>query len=209
MIAVIDYGMGNLYSVEKALVSLGAEVKVTSDPEVIASADGVILPGVGAFGDCMANLQKAGLVATIENVCRSDKPFLGICLGLQLLFEGSEEDPGVKGLGIFPGLVRKINAPGLKIPHMGWNSLFYKTPTQLFAGLAEQEHVYFVHSYHAVPLDAGLITAHCDYGGEVVAAVGRANIQAVQFHPEKSGRIGLEILRNFVRMTNGDLEVVK
>ncbi len=201
MIAVIDYGMGNLYSVEKALVSLGAKVVVTSEPEVIKAAKGVILPGVGAFGDCMENLAKAGLVETIQEVCRGEKPFLGICLGLQLLFEGSEEDPDVAGLGIFQGVVRKISAPGLKIPHMGWNSLRYRAATSLFSGLPEQEHVYFVHSYHAAPLDPGIITAVADYGGPVVAAVGRGNIQAVQFHPEKSGRVGLEILRNFVALT--------
>lgn len=201
MIAVIDYGMGNLYSVEKALVSLGAKVVVTSDPEVIKAAAGVILPGVGAFGDCMENLTKAGLVETIKEICRGEKPFLGICLGLQLLFEGSEEDPGVAGLGIFKGLVRKINAPGLKIPHMGWNSLRYCAASTLFGGLAEQEHVYFVHSYHAAPLNEGLITAVADYGGPIVAAVGCGNVQAVQFHPEKSGRVGLEILRNFVALT--------
>ncbi|WP_346354807.1 imidazole glycerol phosphate synthase subunit HisH [Azotosporobacter soli] len=203
MIAVIDYGMGNLYSVEKALLSLGAEVIVTSDPVVIKNAAGVILPGVGAFGDCMANLQKARLVETIQEVCRSHTPFLGICLGLQLLFEGSEEDPGVPGLGVFQGMVRKITAPNLKVPHMGWNSLRYATASYLFNKLTSDNHVYFVHSYHAVPEQRELITAWADYGSEVTAAVGKNNIQAVQFHPEKSGRVGLMILRNFVARTAG------
>ncbi len=203
MIAVIDYGMGNLYSVEKALLSLGAEVIVTSEPELIKSASGVILPGVGAFGDCMANLQKARLVETIQEVCRRGTPFLGICLGLQLLFEGSEEDPGVAGLGVFQGMVRKIEATNLKVPHMGWNSLHYASASYLFNSLTPDNHVYFVHSYHAVPEQRELITAWADYGSEVTAAVGRKNIQAVQFHPEKSGRVGLMILRNFVARTAG------
>jgi imidazole glycerol-phosphate synthase subunit HisH len=197
MIAIIDYGVGNLYSVEKACVRLGAEVVVTSDSAVIAGADKVILPGVGAFGDCMNNLEEYKLVEVIRQVAARGTPFLGICLGLQLLFEGSEEDPGVPGLGILPGMVRKIIAPGLKIPHMGWNSLELRAPSPLFAGLPSAAYVYFVHSYHAVPSKAGLVTASTGYGESVTAAVGCGNIQAVQFHPEKSGTVGLQILRNF------------
>ncbi|MCE5284375.1 MAG: imidazole glycerol phosphate synthase subunit HisH [Pelosinus sp.] len=197
MIAIIDYGMGNLYSVEKAFVSLGAEVLVTSDPKVIAGADKVVLPGVGAFGDCMENLKKYGLVETIKKVAASGVPFLGICLGLQLLFDGSEETPGVNGLGIFPGMVKKIVAPELKIPHMGWNSLEFRTSSPLFNNLPAQSYVYFVHSYHAAPEDKSIVTAVTNYGGDVTAAVGRNNIQAVQFHPEKSSSLGLSILRNF------------
>lgn len=197
MIAIIDYGMGNLYSVEKAFAQLGAEAVVTSDPAVIAGADKVILPGVGAFGDCMNNLVEYKLIEVIKEVAGRGTPFLGICLGLQLLFEGSEEDPGVPGLGIFPGMVRKIIAPGLKIPHMGWNSLELASSSPLFTRLPQAAYVYFVHSYHAVPSDPNLMTAYTDYGGKVTAAVGRGNIQAVQFHPEKSGTVGLQILRNF------------
>ena len=199
MIAIIDYGMGNLFSVEKAFVKLGAEVVVTRTPEVILSADKVVLPGVGAFGDCMSNLTEYGLTDVIREVIAKGTPFLGICLGLQMLFDGSEEDPGVKGLGIFPGMVRKILAPDLKIPHMGWNNLEFIGDSQLFSNLAEP-YVYFVHSYHAVPEDATVITAVADYGGPVTAAVGRGNIQAVQFHPEKSGTIGLAMLANFKEM---------
>ncbi len=200
MIAIIDYGMVNLFSVEKAFVKLGAEVIVTSDPKVILGADKVVLPGVGAFGDCMNNLTEYGLVEVIHEVIARGTPFLGICLGLQMLFEGSEEDPGVKGLGIFPGMVRKIIAPELKIPHMGWNNLENYQGNQLFANMAGEPLVYFVHSYHAVPEDKELITAVVDYGGMVTAAVGRGNIQAVQFHPEKSGSIGLTMLANFKEM---------
>jgi imidazole glycerol-phosphate synthase subunit HisH len=200
MIAIIDYGMGNLYSVQKAFTTLGAAAAIPSDPQVIAAASRVVLPGVGAFGDCMRNLEKSGLVAVIHQVIAAGKPFLGICLGLQLLFDGSEEDPGVRGLGIFPGKVRKISAPGLKIPHMGWNSLEIIAPEPLFGALPEKPYVYFVHSYHAVPDDPQLITAVTDYGGSVTAAVGRNNVQAVQFHPEKSSSVGMGILAGFKEM---------
>jgi len=197
MIAIVDYGMGNLHSVAKAFDRVGSEAVVTSDPNVIDSAVKVVLPGVGAFGDCMQNLTAYNLVEVIKKVVRRGTPFLGICLGLQLLFEGSEEDPGVPGLGIFPGRVRKIKATGLKVPHMGWNSLSFPKGSPLFANLPESPYVYFVHSYHAVPDDIGLIAAVSEYGGEVTAAVSLANVYAVQFHPEKSGDIGLKILENF------------
>lgn len=199
MIAIIDYGMGNLYSVEKAFVKLGAQVVVTNDGEIIRKADQVVLPGVGAFGDCMQNLRQADLEPVIADVICSGKPFLGICLGLQLLFEGSEETPGVTGLGVFSGMNRKIIAPELKVPHMGWNDLDFASDSPLFKGLSPS-YVYFVHSYHAIPLDRALITAVTDYGGAVTAAVGRDNVQAVQFHPEKSGQFGLKILENFKEM---------
>lgn len=198
MIAIIDYGMGNLFSVEKAFAKLGAEAVVTSDVAVIAAADRVVLPGVGAFGDCMKNLESTGLIPAILAFAASGKPFLGICLGLQLLFEGSEETPEVKGLGIFKGKVKKIIAPGLKIPHMGWNSLEMAAGSPLFHGLPEASYVYFVHSFHAVPNDASIVTAQADYGGKVTAAVGAGNVQAMQFHPEKSSGVGLRILRNFI-----------
>jgi glutamine amidotransferase len=197
MIAIIDYGMGNLYSVEKAFVKLGAKVVVTSEPKIVAAADKVVLPGVGAFGDCMENLKAYHMIDAIHEVVAKGTPFLSICLGLQVLFEGSEEDPETKGLGLFPGMVRKINAPALKIPHMGWNSLSFAAKSPLFENIPQESYVYFVHSFHAVPEDASLITAVADYGGAVTAAVGRGNIQAVQFHPEKSGSIGLAMLGNF------------
>lgn len=200
MIAIIDYGMGNLFSVEKAFVKLGAEVVVTSSPEAILQADKVVLPGVGAFGDCMKNLIRYGLVDVIHKVIERGTPFLGICLGLQLLFEGSEEDPEVKGLGIFPGRVRKIVAPTFKVPHMGWNNLEVIGDSQLFTQMDQETYVYFVHSYHAVPEDPSLITAVTQYGGPVTAAIGRGNVQAVQFHPEKSGTVGLAMLSNFKEM---------
>ncbi|SDF31121.1 imidazole glycerol phosphate synthase subunit HisH [Sporomusa acidovorans] len=204
-LAIIDYGMGNLHSVSKALAKLNAEtagnydIVVTSDPAVIGNAAKVVLPGVGAFGDCMANLENYGLVPIIKEVAGQGTPFLGICLGLQLLFDGSEEDPGIQGLGILSGMVRKIIAPELKIPHMGWNSLEFKTPSLLFGGLPAAPYVYFVHSYHAVPDKPEVITAVTEYGSAVTAAVGCGNVQAVQFHPEKSSAAGLAILANFLR----------
>ena len=200
-IAIIDYGMGNLHSAAKALEKVGAQVTVTRDPELVRQADKVILPGVGAFGDCMKNLNERELAPVIHEVIAAGKPFLGICVGLQLLFEGSEEDPGVAGLGIFKGMVRKIAAPGLKIPHMGWNNLEYRTSSSLFQGLPPAAYVYFVHSFHAVPTDESCITAVTDYGGQVTAAVGRGLVQAVQFHPEKSSSVGLKILANFKEMS--------
>ncbi|MPL65645.1 Imidazole glycerol phosphate synthase subunit HisH [bioreactor metagenome] len=201
MIAIIDYGMGNLYSVHKAFAKLGVETIITSDAAVIEAAERVVLPGVGAFGDCMKNLKGYQLVDVICHVIKRGTPFLGICLGLQLLFEGSEEDPDVEGLKVFPGMVRKIEAPGFKIPHMGWNSLEFGSESQLFTGLPNHSYVYFVHSYHAVPTESGIITAVADYGGPVTAAVGYRNVQAVQFHPEKSSSIGLKILANFKEMS--------
>ena len=200
-IAIIDYGMGNLHSAAKALEKIGAQVVVTRDPDEVRRADKVVLPGVGAFGDCMKNLNERQLAPVIHEVIATGKPFLGICVCLQLLFEGSEEDPGVDGLGIFKGLVRKIVAPGLKIPHMGWNNLEYRTASPLFQGLPPAAYVYFVHSYYAAPTDESCITAVTDYGGPVTAAVGRGLVQAVQFHPEKSSAVGLKILANFKEMS--------
>ncbi|WP_312517017.1 imidazole glycerol phosphate synthase subunit HisH [Anaerospora sp.] len=198
MIAIIDYGRGNLYSVQKAFAKLGAQSVITSDAGQIAAADKVVLPGVGAFGDCMNNLRSYGLEAVIHQVVDRGTPFLGICLGLQLLFDGSEEDLGVAGLGIIPGMVRKIETNGLKIPHMGWNSLAYKAASPLFADLPDNPYVYFVHSFHAVPANEQVITAVTAYGQEVTAAVGCANVQAVQFHPEKSSAVGMQMLKNWL-----------
>jgi len=199
MIAIIDYGVGNLFSVEKAFVKLGADVIVTSDVEEIAKADKIVLPGVGAFGDCMQNLIESGLIPTILDAVATGKPFLGICVGLQILFEGSEESPGIEGLGIIKGMVKKIYAPTLKIPHMGWNSLEFAAVSPLFQALPKSPYVYFVHSYYAVPEDPSVITAVTEYGQQVTAAVAQKNIQATQFHPEKSGDIGLLILKNFIK----------
>ncbi|MDD6381841.1 imidazole glycerol phosphate synthase subunit HisH [Mitsuokella jalaludinii] len=201
MIAVIDYGVGNLFSVEKALAVLGADVRVTSEEDVIRQADKIVLPGVGAFGDCMKNLEESGLIPVLMESVTAGKPLLGICVGLQILFDGSEESPGVRGLGLIPGMVKKIQAPGLKVPHMGWNSLAIREPRQqldLFAGLAEKPYVYFVHSYHAVPEDPSVITSVTEYGEQLTASVAKGNIQATQFHPEKSGDVGLHILKNFI-----------
>ena len=200
-IAIIDYGMGNLHSAAKAFEKIGANVTVTRNPDEVRQADQVVLPGVGAFGDCMSNLNERGLASVIHEVIADGKPFLGICVGLQLLFEGSEEDPGVPGLGVFKGMVRKIIAPGLKIPHMGWNNLDYRADSPLFCGLPAPAFVYFVHSFHAVPTDPSIVTAVADYGGPVTAAVGRGMVQAVQFHPEKSSTVGLKILSNFREMS--------
>ncbi len=197
-VVIIDYGMGNLYSVKNALLAVGAEPVVTSDKNVIAAAERVILPGVGAFGDCMANLQQSGLIPVIRELLDGDRPFLGICLGMQLLFEGSDEAPGVAGLGYFKGQVKYLPT-SLKIPHMGWNKLELRSPSPLLAG-AQGQYVYFVHSFHAEPEDKSIITSVCDYGMEVTASVGRGKVQAFQFHPEKSSRVGMQLLKNFVEM---------
>lgn len=194
-IVIIDYGMGNLYSVSKAVAAVGAEPVVTSDKDIIAKAKKIILPGVGAFGDCMANLEKSGLIPVIKEHLAKGTPFLGICLGMQVLFEGSEEDPGVAGLGYFKGQVRKLTTKE-KIPHMGWNKLELRNPSPLLAE-AQDDYVYFVHSFHCEPEDKSVITAVCDYGQEVTASVGKGNVQAFQFHPEKSSRVGLGLLKAF------------
>lgn len=194
-IVIIDYGMGNLYSVSNAVAAVGAEPIVTSDKEIIAKAKKIILPGVGAFGDCMANLKKSGLIPVIKEHFAKGTPFLGICLGMQVLFEGSEEDPEVEGLGYFKGQVKKLTTKE-KIPHMGWNKLELRTASPLLKN-AEGDYVYFVHSFHCEPEDKSIITAVCDYGQEVTASVGAGNVQAFQFHPEKSSRVGLALLKAF------------
>ena len=206
MIAIIDYGVGNLFSVEKAFAAIGEDVKVTGEAEDLRSADKLVLPGVGAFGDCMKNLEATGLIPVIIEQIANKKPLLGICVGLQILFEGSEESPNAKGLGIFKGSVRRINAPQLKIPHMGWNSISMRNAecgmrNNLFDELNEKPFFYFVHSYHAVPEDKSLIVATTDYGETLTAAIAKDNIYATQFHPEKSGDVGLQMLKNFVNMT--------
>ena len=199
MTALIYYGVGNLYSVEKAVVAVGGEVKITSDAEDLRRAEKIILPGVGAFGDCMKNLEATGLIPTILEQIAAKKFLLGICVGLQILFEGSEESPNVKGLGIFKGEVKKISAENLKIPHMGWNSINFGE-SKLFAGIKNDSYFYFVHSYHAAPSEKNLISATTDYGEKITAAIERENIFATLFHPEKSGDVGLQVLKNFIEL---------
>jgi len=203
MIAIIDYDAGNLKSVEKALKFLGEEAVITRQKEEILNADKVILPGVGAFGDAMHNLNQFGLVDVIKEVVDLGKPFLGICLGLQLLFERSEESPGVEGLGILKGEILRIpDCPGLKIPHMRWNSLKIKPEAKLFKGL-EDPYVYFVHSYYLKAADESIVAATTEYSTIIHASVQSGNVFACQFHPEKSSRVGLQILRNFAEMEKG------
>jgi len=199
VIAIIDYGMGNLRSVEKAFEKLGFDVAVSSDPMFIDRADGIILPGVGAFADCMSNLISAGLEKAVYDGIESGKPFLGICLGLQLLFQESEEDGIHKGLGIFKGRVRRL-PKGRKIPHMGWNQIKYVNKSPIFNGVPEGSHFYFVHSYYVDPVEKDVISTVTDYGLEFTSSVWSGNIFAVQFHPEKSGDIGLKVLENFGRL---------
>ena len=199
MIVLIDYGVGNLYSVAKAAAYVGGDVIISSSAEDIKRADKIILPGVGAFGDCMKNLEATGLIPTIKAEISAGKPILGICVGMQILFAGSEESPCVDGLKIFGGRFRKIRAGDLKIPHMGWNSIRFGD-SKLFAGLSSEPYFYFVHSYHAAPDDKKIIAATTTYGEEVTAAIEFENIFATQFHPEKSGDVGLHVLKNFVEL---------
>lgn len=202
MIAIIDYDAGNLRSVEKALLSIGEDAIVTRDRDEILSADKVILPGVGAFGDAMKKLGEYGLVDTIHEAVDSGKPFLGICLGLQLLFRRSDESDGVEGLSILPGEILRIpEAPGIKIPHIGWNSLEVSEGARLFKGLGENPYVYFVHSYYLKADDDSIVAATAEYGGTLIhASVQKDNVYACQFHPEKSGSVGMQILKNFAAL---------
>ena len=198
MIAIIDYDAGNLKSVEKALNSLGHETVVSRDSSVILEADKVILPGVGSFGDAMNNLDRFGLVDTIKKVAASKTPFLGICLGLQLLFERSDETPGAEGLSILPGQILRIPPSNdLKIPHMGWNSLNIKKGAKLFNGVPDNSYVYFVHSYYLKASDENIVAASTEYSTHIHASVEKDNVFACQFHPEKSSDVGLRILKNF------------
>ena len=201
MIAIIDYAAGNIKSVEKALLLLGEEVKITGDAQEILSADKVVLPGVGAFGDAMGNLERRGLVPVIRETVEKGTPFLGICLGLQLLFERSDEAPGVAGLGILPGEILRIpSKEGLKIPHMGWNSLHLEHGGRLFDQVSEQSYVYFVHSYYLKAGEEEIVKASTEYGVHIHASVEKGNVFACQFHPEKSSEVGLRILSNFVNI---------
>jgi glutamine amidotransferase len=209
VIVIVDYGMGNLRSVHKALERVGSQAMVTQEPSRIRRADGMILPGVGAFKKAMENLEQLRLIDTIQKFIQSGKPFLGICLGLQLLFSESEEFCQCRGLEVFKGKVVRFSfsLPGaplgrdsLKVPHMGWNSIRIKKESPALGGIEEGTHFYFVHSYFPVPADPGIITTTTDYGGEFVSSVGRGNLFACQFHPEKSQAAGLKILRNFASL---------
>ncbi len=201
MIAVIDYDAGNIKSVEKALQLLGEEVVVTGERETLLSADKVILPGVGAFGDAMAAIRRQGLDQVIRRITDRGVPFLGICLGLQLLFERSDEAPGVDGLGILKGEILKIpETPGMKIPHMGWNSLRLENDGRLFSGVPDNPYVYFVHSYYLKAADERIVKASTEYCTHIHASVEKDNVFACPFHPEKSSDVGLQILKNLVKL---------
>lgn len=202
MIAIIDYDAGNIRSVEKAMAKLGQEVWITRDRERIMNADKVILPGVGSFGDAMAHLREYHLVEVIKDVVAEKKPFLGICLGLQLLYESSEETPGVDGLGILKGKILKIpEQKDLKIPHMGWNSLHLQNDGRLFRGIEQNPYVYFVHSYYLKAGEEETVKATTEYSVNIHASVEKDNVFACQFHPEKSGDLGLQILKNFAELS--------
>ena len=206
MIAIIDYGMGNLRSVQKGFEKLGYEAVVTADPRVVLEADKVVLPGVGAFGDCMRNLEQGGFVEPILKVIREGRPFLGICVGMQLLLTDSVEFGLHRGLDVIPGHVLRFpegmreSGEELKVPHMGWNQLAIKRPAPIFTGVEEGSNVYFVHSYYEKPDDDSVVAATSVYGFEFCAAIWKDNIVATQFHPEKSQAIGLKILKNFGEM---------
>ena len=203
MIAIIDYDAGNIRSVENALIALGEEVVITRDPEILLQAEKVILPGVGAFGDAMEKLDAYGLVDVIHQIVEKKIPFLGICLGLQLLFESSDETPGVEGLGILKGKIVAIpHDKGLKIPHIGWNSLSFPNEGRLFRGLSENAYVYFVHSYYLQEED--IVKATTEYGVTIHASVEKDNVFACQFHPEKSSSVGRKILQNFLAINRED-----
>lgn len=205
MIAIIDYDAGNIKSVEKAFIALGQDVIVTRNQEEILNADGVILPGVGAFGDAMKKLEDYNLVETIRKVAEKGTPFLGICLGLQLMFESSEESPGVKGLNLLKGkIVRIPDGEGLKIPHIGWNNLSYPNKGRLYKDIPEDSFVYFVHSFYLQAQEPEIVRATTDYGVTIHASVEKGNIFACQFHPEKSSAVGMKILENFVAVVKGE-----
>ncbi len=201
MIALIDYGAGNLRSVEKAVHFIGEQVQIVTNPDELLHTGRAILPGVGAFGDTKNALQCSGMIQPVLDFIASGKPFLGICLGMQVLFEGSEESPGVPGLGVLKGRLKKIpDTPGLKVPHMGWNSLRLLQKDGVFQGLEGEPYVYFVHSYYLDAPNKAIVSAQTQYGAVIDAAVRWRNVYATQFHPEKSGAVGLQILRNFLSL---------
>jgi glutamine amidotransferase len=199
MIALIDYGSGNLRSVDNALRAQGAEVRILADPTHLNEAAAVVLPGVGAFGDCVHQIRERGFWEPLQKWIGEDRPFLGICVGYQVLFEGSEEAPDATGMGFFGGRVRRFSTPGLKVPQIGWNALELNAPSHpLWRGLPQRPHVFFVHSYYPEPSNPGEVIAGCDYGTRFAAAAARGNVSGVQFHPEKSQTVGLGVLRNFL-----------
>jgi glutamine amidotransferase len=201
MIKIVDYGMGNLRSVQKAFEKIGADAQVVSSAADLAGAEKLVLPGVGAFRDAIAELKRTGLDRPVREHIAADKPFLGICLGLQLLFDVSYEDGQWEGLGLLRGkVVRFADQPDLKIPHMGWNSLEFAQPARIFEGVPEGSSVYFVHSYYVVPEDESVIAARTEHGTRFVSAVARRNLFATQFHPEKSQSVGLRLLTNFAAL---------
>jgi imidazole glycerol-phosphate synthase subunit HisH len=201
MIAIIDYGMGNLRSVQKGFEKVGHQATITNDPAVVAGADKVVLPGVGAFEDAIAELRRRNLVGPVLEAIGSGRPFLGICLGLQLLFERSCENGCHEGLGVLPGeVVRFAIPPEYSVPHMGWNQILIRRPAPILKGLAEGTHLYFVHSYYVAPADRSVIATETDYAGEFCSMIWRDNVFATQFHPEKSQAQGLQILRNFASL---------
>ncbi|MDE6469410.1 MAG: imidazole glycerol phosphate synthase subunit HisH [Eubacterium sp.] len=202
MVAIIDYGAGNLSSVKKALDYLGAESEITQDKDKIMSASHVILPGVGSFGDAMASMAERGLVDTVKKAARSGKPFLGICLGLQLLFESSEESEGVEGLGLIKGKIVQIPRDnGLKVPHIGWNSVKINQKDGIFSGIDDGSYFYFVHSFYLKDAEPEAVAAATEYGVGIECAVQKGNLCATQFHPEKSSKLGLKLLGNFLSMS--------
>ena len=206
MVAIIDYDAGNIKSVQKAIEYLGEDVVITREPEVILNASHVILPGVGAFGDAMEKLHKYNLVDVIKEAVERKIPFLGICLGLQLLFEKSDESPGVEGLGILKGEIKRIpEKDDLKIPHIGWNSLSYPNKGRLYNDILEESYVYFVHSYYLEAKDKEIVVATTEYGTNIHASVEQENVFACQFHPEKSSSVGLKILENFLKISKEDM----
>lgn len=199
MTTIIDYGAGNLHSVKNALNSLGEKTLVTKEKEQILNAERLVLPGVGAFGDAMQKLNESGLTEVIREYAKSGKPFMGICLGLQLMFEESEETEGVKGLGIFKGKCVKIpKSTDIKIPHMGWNSLEPAKESKVLRNIGDEPYVYFVHSYYIQPEDESVVSAYTTYGERIAVAAEKDNVFALQFHPEKSSKVGMQILRNFI-----------
>lgn len=200
-LGIIDYGMGNLLSVRKALEHLGAEPILVDEPSQVMDCDRLILPGVGAFGDAMIGLEERGLVEPIKEYAAAAKPFLGICLGMQILLDSSEEAPGISGLGLIPGKVLKFPSNGLKVPHMGWNRLDQPKPSRLLDGLGGEAYVYFVHSFYVAPTDNTVSAAFSNYGFDFTSAIESGNLAGVQFHPEKSQDAGLQILRNFLSQT--------
>jgi glutamine amidotransferase len=203
MIGIVDYDIGNLRSVQKALQHVGGEAEFVRTPREMERAEGLVLPGVGAFGDCVRSLAKSGMWDAVTAWAKSERPFFGICVGYQMLFEASEEAPGEKGLGIFPGRVRKFaENSGLKIPQIGWNTVSVRQPNApLLEGIAEGDFVYFVHSYYVQPKEPSLVALETTYGVPFAAAIVRGNLIATQFHPEKSQRAGLQLLRNFVELS--------